>query len=83
MTSRVWGVRLRPRYDLKDGLCVGHREPDIWFDPNREMEARRICWDCPVRLVCTLAATEFGEAWGVWGGTAPYERGAVPYPLTG
>lgn len=80
MTSRVWGIRIRSRYDLKGGLCVGHEEPEIWFDPDREMEARRICRECPVRATCTLAAFEFGEEWGVWGGTAPYERSAS-YPL--
>lgn len=78
MTSRVWGVRTRPKYDLAKGRCVGHREPEIWFDPAREWEARRICHECPVRALCMLAALEFGEEWGVWGGTAPYERGTSP-----
>lgn len=78
VTSRVWGVRERQRYDLAGGLCVGHPEPDIWFDPDRELEARRICRRCPVRAICTLAAWEFEERYGVWGGTDAYERGTPP-----
>lgn len=76
--SRVWGKRQRKRYDMSGGLCVGHEEPDIWFDPDREVEARRICRDCPVRAVCHLAAVEFHEEHGVWGNTNPVERGTQP-----
>lgn len=78
MASRVWGVRQRKRYDLADGSCVDHAEPDIWFDPERTAEARRICGACPVRILCAVAAIEFREQFGVWGGTDAHERGTPP-----
>lgn len=78
MTSRVWGVRQRRRYDLADGLCVGHKEPDIWFDPSRAAEARDVCCSCPVKILCSVAALEFHEQFGVWGGTDADERGMAP-----
>jgi len=73
----VWGKRLLER-DLTAGLCVGHEDPDIWFDPARVEQAREICVKCPVQSGCHLSAVEGRERHGVWGGADAYERGTPP-----
>lgn len=63
MTDRMW-----------TGLCAGHPEPDLWFDPERFEEASRICNTCPFRVECKQEAVEHKEQYGYWNST-PYERG--------
>ncbi len=46
---------------------------DLFFDPNREDLAKRICKSCFVRRACLTYAVERKEK-GVWGGTNFDER---------
>lgn len=55
---------LKAKEWMKQGLCVGHPDPDLWhyessiFSDERELaewrtaEAKRICRDCPVKAQC-------------------------------
>lgn len=49
--------------------------PDLFFDPEREAEAKTVCGRCPVRTQCLQ--TNFEEDTGVFGGTTPEERLAL------
>jgi WhiB family redox-sensing transcriptional regulator len=40
----------------------------------RLRQAKRICGQCPVRLLCARYALENGEKFGVWGGLSETER---------
>jgi WhiB family redox-sensing transcriptional regulator len=40
----------------------------------RLRQAKRICGQCPVRLLCGRYALEHGEKFGVWGGLTETER---------
>lgn len=64
---------LRDLPDLHRGLCVGHPDPEIWFDPHREHRAKQICRTCPVRRPCLAYALDH-EKYGVWGGTSEDDR---------
>lgn len=36
--------------------------------------ARKICAQCPIRLICFEYAMNTGQRFGIWGGTLPSER---------
>lgn len=57
--------------DLPGARCAEPgRDPEMWFDPRREAEARAVCAACPARRGCAAGrALDRGE-WGVWGGLA-------------
>ncbi|GAA3675911.1 WhiB family transcriptional regulator [Yimella lutea] len=50
--------------------CSGHPQPEIFFpNTNRDLSAaKKICSDCPAKLMCGRAGVESLES-GVWGGT--------------
>lgn len=56
-------------------LCKGVTNTDMWFDPELFDQAKQICEQCPVRAICSQAAVDNDEAYGVWGGKTPRERG--------
>lgn len=62
-------LRDRPRMD--GAACVGY-DPDLWFADKGEYlkraQAEEICAACPIRSVCTQAASVSNEPHGVWGG---------------
>lgn len=41
----------------------------------REALAKQICAGCPVARECRLAAVEYPERYGIWGGRTEGERG--------
>lgn len=49
-------------------------DPDVFFDPERWPDARRVCADCKVRLDCLAHALDAPEPRGIWGGLTPAER---------
>lgn len=58
--------------------CAG-QVPDVWFLPETEKEAIRICHGCPVRAECLAdALTHEGAAetgrYGIRGGLTPVQR---------
>jgi WhiB family redox-sensing transcriptional regulator len=57
--------------------CRGHNT-DLWFsdDQTEIAEAKTVCYRCPVRTECGDDGR--AEAYGVWGGTTPEERGTTP-----
>lgn len=54
--------------------CAGAPDPDLWFRPRSEEEAKAVCAACPVRAECLQHAIDREEAFGVWGGLDPSER---------
>lgn len=64
---------------LVDALCGSHPDPDLWFDPDREAEAKAVCSWCPVRSDCLTAALVDPDLdeFGVFGGLTPDERREV------
>jgi hypothetical protein len=50
---------------------------DIFYSelPEDVAVAKAICSECELRHACLSLALERGEAWGVWGGETPDERG--------
>lgn len=69
----------------KKGACAGH-DPTLWFPEGNGPadtdynKARVICLRCPVRAECLDHAMNFPEAWGMWGGKTPRERGQNEEP---
>lgn len=53
--------------------CRG-TDPEVFFDPDRWPQARRVCRGCPVRTDCLDHALTVGESRGMWGGLTPGER---------
>jgi len=62
--------------ELAEAACR-HADPALFFGREGETErtrarriaqAREVCFGCPVRVACLIAATERRELWGVWGG---------------
>ena len=52
--------------------CAG-MDTDIFFNADRQEEARNICLGCPVVLECAEYAIE-NETEGFWGGLSPRQR---------
>ena len=59
-----------------DAACVDYPNPDAFFPGVGEdtMEAKRICFRCPVRLQCLDHALRVGEKYGIWGGYSEKQR---------
>jgi WhiB family redox-sensing transcriptional regulator len=48
--------------------------PELFDDPEREAEAKRVCEACPVLTDCLSEALERREPTSIWGGMTPAER---------
>lgn len=58
---------------IEDAACAS-TDPELFFSPTLEKQAKRVCAGCPVANECLLyALTENHEA-GVWGGLTEAER---------
>ncbi|MFR9779047.1 WhiB family transcriptional regulator [Micromonospora sp. MS34] len=55
--------------------CRSH-DPDLWFRPGDEAEAKAICATCPHEQPCRVwaYAQPVDRLYGVWGGTTHNER---------
>lgn len=62
----------KSEHHLKDGLCRMF-DPELFFDPKREVEAKLICHTCPVQFACLEDALR-QPVFGVWGGTTFEQR---------
>lgn len=55
---------------------------DPWFDPKRYDEAKALCAECPLDVfeACREEGLRLSRKMnvGVWGGTTPHERRAIP-----
>lgn len=60
-----------------EAACIGH-DPEIWFSPECEWLAVKICSGCPVRRQCLKEGDHY--EYGVWGGVAlkPHKRARDP-----
>lgn len=74
----------RPRITIgpwiRDGLCVGVEDPEIFFPPRsagQADEAKAICSACPVKRECLRYALKAPEEFGVWGGLDEVERADI------
>lgn len=60
----------------EDALCA-QTNPDLFFpelgDTAAAYAAKRVCADCPVRLLCAEGAIARGERFGIWGGMGSKE----------
>jgi len=68
---------------IENGGVECEQAPDAFFleeeykDPNKRYKtdvAKKICGDCPVRLLCLEYALEQKEVYGIWGGLTRAER---------
>ena len=59
--------------------CRG-QEDDLFPEAAEQKRARLICGGCPVLADCREHAFQVREAYGVWGGLTPQERGVPGYP---
>lgn len=53
---------------MERAACASGHDPDMWFDPSRREQARRVCDTCPVRLECLQEGLGNRRNEGVWGG---------------
>lgn len=55
-------------------------DPEAFFDDERDTKsfAKRVCDDCPVRVLCLAKSIKLGadgeRVWGVWGGLEEKDR---------
>ena len=56
--------------------CAGTPDAEVFFDEDREGEAKALCSGCPAVSACLLYAT-WNEEFGVWGGATAAEREAL------
>lgn len=47
-------------------------DPELFFDPSRELEAVAVCQSCPFRMECVSWGAE--AEYGVFGGSLPIDR---------
>lgn len=59
-------------FDWMDQAACKDVDPAVFFRPQKQAAAKRICGDCPVTKECDAFAGE--GAHGVWGGTSPKDR---------
>lgn len=59
----------------QQGACRG-LDPNMFFPGQGEstLEAKQVCWGCPVRTECLAYAQENHEAFGIWGGESERAR---------
>lgn len=67
------------RWEL--AACDG-MDCDLFFDqsPIDEVEARAICWLCPIRPDCLTWALTVPETYGMWGGLTEKQRKNMQVP---
>ena len=60
---------------MLDGNCTS-TDPEIFFPVNMEQQraATKICFDCPVRILCANYAIDTVQEFGVWGGLTEADR---------
>ena len=67
-----------------EGLCRG-KDSSLFFHPegergaaraSRELAAKEVCMNCPVRAQCAEHALRVHEPYGVWGGLTEDDREA-------
>jgi len=57
------------------GLCQDSDPEQLFVEGHSaQKEARKMCFECPVRLECLADALDNGVNWGVWGGMTERER---------
>jgi WhiB family transcriptional regulator, redox-sensing transcriptional regulator len=49
-------------------------DPEVFFDKLKVDQAKRICEDCPVKMLCLDYAIKNQMTSGVWGGLSEEER---------
>jgi WhiB family redox-sensing transcriptional regulator len=73
-------------WDWQSTAACRDVEPEAFFLPEnargpskrmRETAAKAVCARCPIQRRCLDWALTVGEAYGVWGGMTPAERGAI------
>lgn len=72
----AWGFSAEPGQGWRDAALCAQVDLDLWFPDTggSTRDAKRVCFQCPVRLQCLEYAVERKEPWGVWGGLSQRER---------
>jgi WhiB family redox-sensing transcriptional regulator len=76
---------LLARHDWRDDALCAQMPPEIFFptdeeDPALTAQAKGVCGFCVSRPDCLAFAVAERIAYGIWGGTTPDERSAIPAP---
>ncbi len=55
---------------------------ELWFpeaggESYELRQAKKICSECPVQLLCAQYAIVADEAYGIWGGLTPHQRDEI------
>lgn len=63
----------------RDALCTQIDVGDMFYPEKggSTVEAKRVCFACPVRALCRDDALAVGERFGIWGGLTERERRKV------
>lgn len=57
--------------------CLNTDPDSLFVRGAAQRQARQVCVDCPVRLICLADALDSGTNYGVWGGLTERERRAL------
>lgn len=67
-----WRLRAACRGLDRDELFFS--DCDRWPSTARDRRAKKICFECPVRVECLEDALEYGDRYGIRGGLTANER---------
>jgi WhiB family redox-sensing transcriptional regulator len=70
-----WKLHANCRENVDPELFFGHPDSKVPMSKRMVDEARGYCFSCPVQPDCLLYAISGQEAFGIWGGLTPEERG--------
>ena len=60
-----------------DAACTSAPPDTLFVRGAAQRSARELCFTCPVRAACLVAALESGTEFGIWGGMTERERRAL------
>lgn len=73
-----WDRTMPPQGEWVAAAACRDSDPALWFQEGRGtssyLEARKVCFSCPVREECLGWALEAGVQDGMWGGLNPTQR---------
>ncbi|MFP7696414.1 WhiB family transcriptional regulator [Trueperella sp. LYQ143] len=58
-------------------LCADIDPDALFVRGSAQVDARQMCFSCPVRIQCLADALDSGMTFGVWGGMTERERRAL------
>jgi WhiB family redox-sensing transcriptional regulator len=63
-----------------DAICTT-TDPDMFFEKETEAQAKAVCRECPIVVMCAQYAIDNEISDGVWGGLSSLDRKTLRNPV--